>query len=182
MPPPVPRVMVVADSGLISWGIETGGGWSHMANLMADGSIIDARSDRIRDTRTGKRCLGPDGKPISPGVQRRPGSYLEGIKKWVVLQGPEDGNGRSYDRWRLALEAQLGKPYDFIGILDFLTESPLDRNWRDQRAWFCDELAVWAMEQAGYTPQIPEPVFRITPSAALLLAIGLGWRVVAQRG
>lgn len=180
MPPPVPRVMVVADVGLVSWGIETGGGWSHMANLLADGSIIDARSDRVHDSRTGKPVL-IDGKRIPPGVQRRPGYYLEGIKKWVVLEAPSTAPG-NYDAWKHALEAQLGKPYDFIGILDFLTESPLDRNWRDQTAWFCDELAVFAMEQSGYCPPLPQPVFRITPSAALLLAIGLGWRVTGSRG
>lgn len=170
-----PRVMVVADVGLVSWGIETGGGWSHMANVLADDSIIDARSDSMKF---------PGGLKVPAGVQRRPAGYLDSIRKWVVLEGPEDDPGGkwSYNRWEYALVSQLKKPYDFIGIWDFLSDSVIDRNWRDESAWFCDELAVWAQEKAGYVPQLPEPVFRITPSAALLFDIGAGWRVVAGRG
>jgi hypothetical protein len=161
------RVMLVADTGVSSRLIEWfgGGGWSHFANVLADGTIIDARSDRVA------------GAP--PGVQRRPARYLDSERKWVLLQL---GAEHQYEPWVNALVSQLGKPYDQIGIWDFATGSVYDRNWRDQSAWFCSELGVWAQEQAQMCPRLPGPVFRITPGAALLLDIGLGATVLASRG
>lgn len=176
--------MFVADVGLVSYGIKLTGGWSHEANLLADDSILDARSDWVKDAK-GHYFLGPDtGKPIPPGVQHRPAGYLNPCPRWIVLEGPEDGPHWSYERWRNALVSQLDKPYDYIGILDFVTLSMDDRNWRDESAWFCDEYATWAQEQGGYTygREIPVPFFKLNPSGALLYTVGLGWRVAASRG
>lgn len=167
----VPRVMVVADSGITSRAIEYwgGGGWSHMANVLADDSIIDARVDQMKIR----------GVAYPAGVQRRPAGYLDRVPRWVLL---EIGGEEHYSRWLAALVSQLHKPYDSIGILDFLTGSVEDRNWREQTAWFCSELGVWALERAGLCPALPDPIFRVTPGGALLLCIGRGARVVASRG
>lgn len=39
---------------------------------------------------------------------------------------------------------QIGKPYDWRGILNF----GLHRNWRETDCWFCSELVEWCFEQA----------------------------------
>jgi len=167
-----PRVMLIADTAWSSRCIEWwgGGGWSHFANVLSDSSIIDARSDAIKVRGEGR---------IPPGVQRRPAGYLDDCKRWVLL---ELGTEAQYGHWQAALIGQLGKPYDFIGIRDFLTGSVRDRNWRSESAWFCDELGIWAQEQARICPRLPDPIYRLTPGAALLLDIGLGAQVVASRG
>lgn len=50
------------------------------------------------------------------------------------------------------LLAQDGKPYDIKAILSFIPGIRWfvrDRNWRDDKAWFCDELDIAAYEKAG---------------------------------
>lgn len=179
-PAPRPRALLVAfpdiSSRAISWW--GGGGWSHLANMLVDGSFIDARADWVKDAK-GTYYKGADGKPIEPGVRRRPGDYLKAAQRWILI---ELGEERHYAPWVRVLESQIGKPYDFVGIWDFVTGSNQDRNWRDERAWFCDELGVWSWEKVGICPQVPEPVYRINPGAALLLGIGTGARVVASGG
>ena len=44
-----------------------------------------------------------------------------------------------------AATAQIGKPYDWTGIVAFIA----DRNWRHPDHWFCSELVAWCFEQAG---------------------------------
>lgn len=144
------------------WG---GGGWSHWANVLEDGSIWDARSDV------------EGGKP--PGVQHRPAGYLDAQPRRALL---EFGGPEHYGPWAAALESQEGKPYDKVGIKDFATGSYTDRNWRDESAWFCDEYGLWAAEQACAVPKVPVPLFRINPGAAMLYILGAGARVVQTWG
>ena len=102
------------------------------------------------------------------------------MPRWILL---EVGTEKHYGPWMGALASQIGKPYDFIGILDFVTGSTQDRNWRDESAWFCDELGVWAEERANITPRLPDPVYRLTPGSALMLNLGLpGTKVLAYAG
>lgn len=60
-------------------------------------------------------------------------------------------------RWA---RTQLGKPYDWTGILGLTFR---DRNWHEDDSWFCSELVAEAFEQAG-TPLLDLPdCYRITP-------------------
>lgn len=68
------------------------------------------------------------------------------------------------------------------GIVDFITGSYKDRNWRDQSAWFCDELGIWAQEQAGICPRLTAPAYKLTPGAVALVDIALGGQIVASKG
>lgn len=49
-----------------------------------------------------------------------------------------------------AARGQIGKPYDWKGVLGFWFR----RNWQDDRAFLCSELVAWSLQAAG------EPVFR----------------------
>lgn len=161
-----------------------GGGWpSHMANLLADGNVWDARDDLVKYK----------GAVYPRGVQLRPASYLhEQYSKWIALEAPE-GSEKLYEAWVDVLATQVGKPYDSVGILDFaegiITGRYEDRNYapvnpEQSKAWFCDEYATWAAQKVGLIPSLPYelPVFTLTPGAALNLFIGAGWKVVGAKG
>jgi hypothetical protein len=66
--------------------------------------------------------------------------------------------------------AQLGKPYDKLAILAFL----VDRNWRDEDAWFCSELVAASLENATLIRPLITPANKLTPGclATVLSAIG----------
>lgn len=167
------RVMFTAGSELSSKAIEWfgGGGWSHMANILPDGSVIDARNDIVKF----------NGHSFPTGVQHRPKGYLEAeCGRWIELENP--CTVFQAKAWEAHLWSQVGKPYDQIGILDFVTGSLKDRNWRDQSAWFCSELGVWALEKAGICSALAAPVFRIPPGEGLLISMALGGTVVASKG
>ena len=153
-------VAAVRSNGLIGRAIEWwgGGGWSHFTTLLPGGrEVIDARSDRV---------LG-----VPAGVQVRPASYLEDYEcLWLAIPTTAYKTSQVY----AALHSQLGKPYDSAGIIAFATGDGRDRNWRDESAWFCSELAIWAQEQAGVCPQLPTPGYKITPGDALLVDAALG--------
>jgi hypothetical protein len=162
------KVRFCAAAGFTSWLIEWDGAsaFSHMANFLADGRILDARVDDP----CGNGC----------GVQIRPGNYLDSVKRWIDVE--IDCTADQARDWELALLSQEGKPYDKTGIVDFITGSYKDRNWRSESAWFCDELGIWAQEQAGICPRLTAPTFKLTPGAACLIDIALGGRIVASKG
>jgi uncharacterized protein YycO len=57
---------------------------------------------------------------------------------------------------------QIGKPYDFTGIINLA----LHRNWREKDSWFCSELVAASFEAAGIY-LIRDDVTRITPQMLL---------------
>lgn len=162
------RVRFCADNHFSSLVIEWFGGlgFSHMANFLADGRIIDARADD------------PCGN--GSGVQIRPGDYLDDVPRWIDVEIPCTPT-QAYI-WERTLLSQRGKPYDHVGILDFVDGSYQDRNWRDESAWFCDELGLFAQEKSAICPNLPEPIFKLPPGAACLIDIALGGKIVASKG
>lgn len=68
------------------------------------------------------------------------------------------------------LHSQLDKPYDTDGIIDYIDGSIIDKNFRRESAWFCDDLSVVSWEQAGIIPRLQFPPFRIAPGGAYLIA------------
>lgn len=143
-----------------------GGKYSHVATLLPGGKeVLDARSDVI--------------KGIAAGVQIRPASYLGAPYVVDLYEIPctEAQLDAAYSR----LRTQLGKPYDKIGIINFgtgmITGDFEDRNWRNESAWFCDELCVWDWEMEGICPQLQITPNRIAPGSASLIASVLGAKV-----
>jgi hypothetical protein len=142
--------------------------YTHTTTLMPGGKdVLDARSDTVNG--------------IAPGVQLRPVSYLEPESvDWVLIPTTLDQESKVYT----ALRSQLKKPYDEIGILNYLTGEIRDRNWTDESAWFCDELAVWSwmrstlLSGAIFTALTPN---RITPGGSALIAWALGAKIVTPQ-
>lgn len=180
-------VMFVAGSDFWSRRIEWfgGGGWAHAAQILADGSVLDSQASGM--------WLMPDGSPVDrharmhplaqyypAGVQRRPKGYLDHEARWVKLEIP--CSVQQAVAWEQSLLSQIGKPYDKLAILDFVTGSLSDRNWRDQSAWICSELDAWALERAGICPSLLLPTYRVTPGDCALIAMALHGQVVASRG
>lgn len=182
---PRPRIMVVAGRELSSRAIEGfgGGRWSHMANILSDGTVLDAFSQRMH----------LEGKWYEAGVQLRPAGYLEKkYRRWAMFQAPYDSY-LDYEEWSRAGMHQLGKPYDSDGIIAFavglFTGRYRDRNYvhahpERSSAWFCDELCAHMGIVASQLPQPPHELrlSTLTPGGALNLFIGAGWQLVASRG
>lgn len=166
------RVITVAGRGLSSRLIEwRSDGWSHSASVLSDGTILDSRSDVVEYR----------GQCYPTGVQRRPRGYLEATEpKYIVIDIPcTMAQLRRRDEW---LISQEGKPYDFVGIRDFVTGSFVDRNWREESAWFCTELMVASWEYAGICPPLATPVYKLEPGDGVILALALGGRIVKSKG
>ena len=125
-------------------------GWpSHVDIVLADGSLLGARSDAI------------GGKPA--GVQIRPAGYekFEHVQR-VSLTCTSEQETKLLN----FLEAQIGKPYDKLAIAAF----PFRRDWREDDSWFCSELAAAALEAAGWFPKpLANSVNEITPRDLLLI-------------
>ena len=172
--------MVCAATAFTSRLIERFDDWSHYANVLWDGTILDAREDWTK-AKEGWDCgngvlVGPDGK-VPPGVRLRPAGYLNDVSRWLLLELPTS-SVEQYKTWEQAGRSQLGKPYDKLGIIDFVTGQSDKRNWRDQSAWFCDELGAWMGEQAKYWRELPDAVWKQTPGAVLDLAWGAGAKIL----
>lgn len=176
--------MVVAAGDLSGGAIERFGGgaghWSHMASILADGTILDARDNAMTIA----------GKGYPAGVQLRPAGYLDSYPRWAIFEAPTAAH---YAAWEAAGRSQVGKPYDSAGIVDFaesvFTGGYGDRNYdaaqpAQNKAWFCDELAAWMAMLAGDVPWPPSafPLYDQTPSSALNLFIGAAWRMTSSKG
>lgn len=133
--------------------------FSHTDIILPDGQLLGARSDRV------------GGKP--PGVQIRPPGYVKFAAKVVFTIPCTDAQEGAFLDFA---HKQVGKPYDKWAILGFIT----GRDWRDESAWFCDELVVRCAEVSTIMPYVYMAVWKITPGAAALAvsAIGATWETV----
>lgn len=57
----------------------------------------------------------------------------------------------------LVLEKQLGKPYDYFGLISF----PFKPKWNNSNRWFCSELIAYALSEVGYIKT--KKFYRISP-------------------
>jgi len=64
--------------------------------------------------------------------------------------------------------SQLGKPYDWTGILGIAFRQ---RNWHDKDKWSCAELVAWAFEKAG-RPLVRAGSWRVNPQQIYLPIFG----------
>lgn len=97
------------------------------------------------------------------GVQIRPLNYARFTRRVLATIPASD---IQYGLWRKFLWDQIGKPYDKLAIFGFL----VNRNWRDEDAWFCSELQARALEVAGIVENFYLACNKITP-VALALAV-----------
>ena len=164
----------VANSGWSSKSIEWfgAGGFSHVDIVVPDwycdthnlprGSLLGARSDSV------------GGRP--PGVEIRPPDY-EAWPKRLVLRVPcaahQAEKGFS---WAIR---QLHSPYDTPGLISSFI---LGRNWREEGAWWCSELAVRMLEIGQIIHELPLPVWKITPGDSALVCSSAGGYPVLEQG
>ena len=103
------------------------------------------------------------------GVRVRPADYLASCGGTSVIRVSFDATPQQAQAFYDFAHAQVGKPYDTRGILAFI----FGRNWRDDRAWFCSELAAAALEAAGIVRRLSSPANKITPAGLLLVCSAL---------
>lgn len=149
------RLQFVAEDDFASRAIGwfSSGIYSHVDAVLADGSLLGARNDKI-------------GK-IPAGVQIRPPFYKPFARRCVFKL--RTTNNETI-KWMNFLFAQVGKPYDKKAILGFIT----GRDWRETDSWICSELQAAALEAAGIAPQLFLATSKITPVAAALVMSALG--------
>lgn len=120
---------------------------SHVDAIMPDGTLLGARSDDI------------GGVPPWRGVRRRhyvPEPY-EPVRLFKIYQIPS--TNRQEAAFYGFLASQEGRPYDKLAILAFF----IDRNWRDEDAWYCSELQAAALIEAGLLAHGYLSANKITP-------------------
>jgi uncharacterized protein YycO len=134
------KVLLFKGKGVISRSIrwQTDGVYSHAAILLDDGKTI------VEAWHTGT------------GVRKKI------LKDWTnidVYEIPCITQAQKV-KVELFLNSQLGKGYDYWGILRFLTRR--DRN--NPEKWFCSELVVAALWQAGIELFAPfVPAYKVSP-------------------
>jgi uncharacterized protein YycO len=112
-------------ASLIRW--QSRGPYSHVSMQMPDGSIMESREFK------GVRRL-PKLEPL------RPGEYIDVYE--IEATPAQVGCIVRF------LEAQLGKGYDYLSILLFITRKPV-QHWNKTK-WFCSEIAFEAFHTAGF--------------------------------
>ena len=138
-------------SAAIAWFSQ--GHFSHVDAVLADGSLLGARSDSV------------GGSP--PGVRIRPKDYAKFSTK-VVMSVPATPD--QAEKFYKFLTAQVGKPYDSKAIWAFV----VNRNWRETDSWICSELQSAAGEAAGITPSLYLAANKITPVGCALAFSAVG--------
>ena len=89
------------------------------------------------------------------GVKLRPFNYAPNYV--FVTRYVDCSDDQAYKVIDYAMN-QIGKPYDFAGILGLLTH----RDWRKANSWFCSEFVAASLEKGGiYLFRLP--VDRVTP-------------------
>ena len=89
------------------------------------------------------------------GVCRRPLADMLAESSWYELVDVPVSSARAVTT---AAASQVGKPYDWLGVLGI----GVRRRWQDADSWFCSELVAWAFREAGH-PLFRADAWRITP-------------------
>lgn len=120
-----PKILLFSGRGLVSklirW--QTNGKYSHAAIQLPSGKIIEAWHNPAK-----VRLRGP-------------------LQDWSNVEA-FDVEGITADQWHDAVEwlqKQIGKKYDFGGVLRFVTRWRKDQDEK----WFCSELVFQALREAG---------------------------------
>jgi uncharacterized protein YycO len=82
---------------------------------------------------------------------------------------------RLTNRVRSFLEEQVGKGYDFAGVVRFVTREKA----KDDDTWFCSELVYEALRQAGMKLLRCDESWKVSPG---LLALAPSLHSIASRG
>jgi len=85
------------------------------------------------------------------------------FKKVQIVRLPT--TDKIYTKYHEFLSAQIGKNYDWAGIMGFITS----RDWRNDDKWFCSEIVAAGLEESGYFNYLLSNTSnKISPSDLLL--------------
>ncbi len=128
------------------------GYYSHIDVITPAGYLRGARSDVIQG--------------IPAGYEDRPQNYekWERQTRYTILVTDDQ-----YERYWDFSDRQLHKPYDTWGLLHSFV---LDRDWRDDSAWWCSEEVAANLEAAGVIQIAPE-INAVTPGDCAFIFAGL---------
>ena len=129
-------------SPLIRW--VTWSDWSHVAILVDDNLIIESTLSR-------------GGVKIDSLS-----NFKDRSKDWAIFEV----DCKSPSRVLAAAMTQVGKPYDWTGILGI----GLKRDWQEDDAWFCSEFVFWAFDYAGEPKIRKDSIRRATPQHCYMFA------------
>lgn len=155
------KLQFVSLNNLISPIIEwfSSGDYSHVDAVLPDETLLGSRS-----TKAGA---------LKSGVQIRPKNYQKFKRVMIIEIDCTDYQANIFYQF---LKDQIGKPYDKEAIFAFI----FNRNWNDKSKWFCSELIMAALEEAGITSKIYIDVNKITPVALSLIANTIGGKVMKE--
>jgi hypothetical protein len=124
------------------------GEFSHVDTVLADGTLLGARSS----------CMG--GFPA--GVQIRAADYQKGYDlKRVSIPCTEQQQKDYYD----FVLNQIGEPYDKRAIVAFVTGA----SWTSPNSWFCSMLNTAALQHCGWLKTLSVPPTKVDPDNLLLI-------------
>lgn len=115
--------------------------WSHVEIMLPDGGLLGAAA--------------PHGVTVSTYEERMSIAACA-----ATMCFPGDMNAAA--AWG---ETQLGKPYDYFGVLGL----GLHRNWEEDDKWWCSEFAAEFLVQGGFAPYRPDAIQRLTPQHLWML-------------
>lgn len=168
------RYMLVYHPGLSSWAISKEGlpwgGFCHAMNLLRDGTVIDARSDK-------QPCV-KDGKPRA-GVQNRPHDYIDWTRVLVIEIPLSAALEATWEAW---LHAQVGDDYDGAAIWGFIRGVRLHL----RKHWICSALCMGSGRRVGIFHSGHVSLFQdsdISPDVlAAIATCSAGGRIAARYG
>lgn len=147
---PLPPVCVILYEGttIISRliRVQTRGSISHAALLFEDGTIYEAR----------------EGRGV---IKRRWGQAGYPDEGWTVLEPTAPEPRQLADKMREYCEHQIGKKYDYLSVLRFITRRRKDAN---PDKLFCSEMVVEAFELCGFPLFLRCEPFEVSPSTLLI--------------
>ena len=156
-------VQLVRAPGLLSHAIAWwGSGWdgySHGDILLSDGTLLGARSDRVKLK---------DGKSIPPGVQVRPQGYARWERRTLFWKSANASLVGAFER---AARAKLGTAYDKDGILRLI----LGREPLDDGNDFCSCLIMTALQEVSEVGPLSLVPQQISPDSCGLVLSALKW-------
>lgn len=142
--------------------------WSHVDIVLPSGQLL------------GARLFGPGGR----GVRIREPDYANFAHAMRVSI-----HSKNAAKFYALAEKQVGKPYDWIGILGFMFPLLVPRltpaDWQNPEAWprfFCDHMVLVLLEAIGnwVRPLVMSPD-HITPGGSwLVIAAGPSYRMVER--
>ena len=123
-------------STLIKW--RTWSEYSHVSWINEDGSVIEAWTDGVCQRK-------------SIHEAHRPGTQIDIFDVKMSLEQKA--------RIKLFLKGEIGKKYDYRGVMKFISR----RSGDNQDRWFCSELIAAAFNFADVPLLVRIPVYKIYP-------------------